>query len=268
MKDSRTASNGASKRANALSGGDWLRHSFSIWRNLGKNGEERGLKHPAMFSTKMVARLLDAYTKCNGETVLDPFAGSGTTLAAAIEKNMAAVGLDINKEFREMFVNRISPLSFSANWQYHLCDARAMSGVVGAESVDICITSPPYWNILNQKRSAAGGAPRPYSAMKNDLGNMESYEDFVAVLGDIAGEILKALKPGGAFILNVMDLRQKSKFYPLHMDASTEIVRRGFSLEDIIVWDRQDDYNSMRPLGYPYKFIINRVHEYLLVFRK
>ena len=260
--------NGARKRANALAGGDWLRHSFSIWRDLGKNGEERRIGHPAMFTIKLVSRLLDTYTTCNGETVLDPFAGSGTTLMAALEKNMSVIGIDINEQFRGEFVGRIPPVASGGNWKYHLCDARDMARVVPPESIDICITSPPYWNILGRKRSAAGGAPRPYSGMENDLGNMDSYGDFLAALEEIAGELCGAMKPGGVFILNVMDLRQKSKFYPLHMDAAAIVSRRGFVLEDIIVWDRQSDYNNMRPLGYPYKFIINRVHEYLLVFRK
>ena len=70
------------------------------------------------------------------------------------------------------------------------------------------------------------------------------------------------------FIVNVMDLRKKDKFYSLHTDTSVIAKEVGFSLEDIIIWDRQQEYNNMRPLGYPYKFIVNKVHEYLLIFRK
>lgn len=40
----------------------------------------------------------------------------------------------------------------------------------------------------------------------------------------------------------------------------------GYTYNDLIIWDRQADYNNMRPLGYPYKFIINEVHEYLMIF--
>ena len=52
------------------------------------------------------------------------------------------------------------------------------------------------------------------------------------------------------------------------MDASILAKEIGFSLEDIIIWDRQNEYNNMRPLGYPYKFIVNKVHEYQLILRK
>lgn len=256
------------KRANSLDGGEWLRHSFSIWRNLGKSGEERQLKHPALFTVKLVSRILNAYSTCEGKVILDPFAGSGTTLIAALEKNMTVVGLDINERFRQVFTNRISLLSPSTSWEYHLCDARHINKVVAPQSVDICITSPPYWDILNRKRTASNGDPRSYSSMKNDMGNIESYDEFLASLSQVIGEVYQTLKPGGIFVLNVMDLRKKSTFYPLHMDVSKNAMNIGFMLDDIIIWDRQDEYNNMRTLGYPYKFIINKVHEYLLVFRK
>jgi len=42
----------------------------------------------------------------------------------------------------------------------------------------------------------------------------------------------------------------------------------GYIYDDLIIWDRQADYNNMRPLGYPYKFRINKVHEYLMIFIK
>jgi len=38
-----------SLRLNNLTGKEWLQNSFSIWRDLKKNDEERKLKHPAMF---------------------------------------------------------------------------------------------------------------------------------------------------------------------------------------------------------------------------
>ena len=65
-----------------------------------------------------------------------------------------------------------------------------------------------------------------------------------------------------------MDIRKKSNFYPLHCDLITELRKHNYLLDDIIIWDRQPEYNNMRPLGYPYKFRINKVHEYLLIFIK
>ena len=54
----------------------------------------------------------------------------------------------------------------------------------------------------------------------------------------------------------------------LHSDVAVEMQKIGFIYDDIIIWDRQYEYNNMRPLGYPYKFRINKVHEYILIFIK
>ena len=261
--------NNLSKRANSLTGKDWLVNSFSIWRGLGKSSEERSLAHPAMFTVSLVSKLLETYSHCHeDEILLDPFAGSGTALLAANYKGMKAVGLDINQKFQKIFLERAGILTDHERCDYQICDAQEMTKIISPESIDICITSPPYWDILNRRRSADGKGARPYSEMQDDLGNIKSYDFFLDSLKRIFSGVYVALKPKKVFILNVMDIRKQSKFYPLHIDAVRQAELCGFSLDDIIIWDRQDEYNNMRPLGYPYKFIINKVHEYLLVFRK
>ena len=107
-----------------------------------------------------------------------------------------------------------------------------------------------------------------YSDRENDLGNIPNYEDFILLLGDLFEKVNRCLKVGGYCLVNVMDIRKKNSFYPLHSDLATEMQRRGYIFDDIIIWDRQNDYNNMRPLGYPYKFRINKVHEYVLIFIK
>jgi hypothetical protein len=65
-----------------------------------------------------------------------------------------------------------------------------------------------------------------------------------------------------------MDLRKKDKFFPLHIDISKMMSEIGFELEDIMIWDRQHEYNNMKTLGYPYVFRVNKVHEFMLIFWK
>lgn len=61
-----------------------------------KSGESR--IHVAPFPVELPARLIKAYSFV-GETVLDPFCGSGTTLKAAAMENRNGVGYELNKEF-------------------------------------------------------------------------------------------------------------------------------------------------------------------------
>jgi adenine-specific DNA methylase/DNA modification methylase len=259
-------------KTNNLTGKEWLQNSFSIWRDLGKSEEEKKLKHPAIFTIKLVSKLIDTFCKPNGGKILDPFAGSGTTLIAGLLKEKEIVGFDLNSEFKELFKKRATHSynfnNYNIDKTYIISDARHLTQHIDQNSIDLCITSPPYWDVLNRKRTADYKQNVNYSNANEDLGNIEDYNKFLQSLKDVSAEVFKSLKPKGYFILNVMDLRKKSEFFPLHMDASVIAKEVGFSLEDIIIWDRQNEYNNMRPLGYPFKFIVNKVHEYLLIFRK
>lgn len=53
------------------------------------------------FTPGLVGVLLDTYARA-GATVLDPFAGSGTTLAEATRRNMAAIGAEVNPAALEL----------------------------------------------------------------------------------------------------------------------------------------------------------------------
>ncbi len=69
-----------------------------------KSGGNRN--HAAPFSIELPARLIKAYSFV-GETILDPFLGSGTTLVAASELLRNGVGYDINPDFCDMAKKRI-----------------------------------------------------------------------------------------------------------------------------------------------------------------
>ena len=118
------------------------------------------------------------------------------------------------------------------------------------------------------KRSADQKDTVNYSDKENDVGNIPNYDEFVSTLSQLFWQVNRVPKKGGYCIVNVMDIRKKSNFYPLHSDLATAMQKVGFIYDNLIIWDRQADYNNMRPLGYPYKFRINKVHEYLLIFIK
>ena len=259
-------------KTNNLTGKEWLQNSFSIWKDLGKTEEEKKLKHPAIFTIKLTEKLIDTFCRPQNSLILDCFAGSGTTLISGLRKGKDVIGFDLSQNYKDLFIKRATNSYLFNNYglqdKYLIYDSRFLSQKLEAESVDLCITSPPYWDILNQKRSADYKANINYSDSNEDLGNIDDYNAFLADLKLVFAEVHTVLKHKSYFIVNVMDLRKKDKFYSLHTDTSVIAKEVGFSLEDIIIWDRQQEYNNMRPLGYPYKFIVNKVHEYLLIFRK
>ncbi|MCL1858861.1 MAG: site-specific DNA-methyltransferase [Oscillospiraceae bacterium] len=250
------------KKCNDLSGKEWLQNSFSIWRELSKTKEEKDLKHPASYPVSLCEKLIKTFSKGGGR-VLDPFNGIGSSMVAAHNLGYNGVGIDLSEEFCELSRKRIGN---SNNIQVINGDSFEEIEKLPKNHFDICITSPPYWDILNMKRSADKKETVNYSDKDNDLGNISNYNDFIASLGQLFLKIQKALKPRAYCIINVMDLRKKHQFYPLHSDLASEMQRIGYVYDDLIIWDRQQEYNNMRPLGYPYKYRINKVHEYLLIF--
>ena len=147
-------------------------------------------------------------------------------------------------------------------------DARNLLKYVPPNSVDLCVTSPPYWNILRQSRTADRRKIVYYSDLDKDLGNIPDYEKFLGELKRIFEKVYQVLKSEGYCVVVVMDIRKRNKFYPFHSDLAEKMKEIGFSFEDIIIWDRQHEYSNMRPIGYPYAFRVNKVHEYILIFKK
>ena len=66
--------------------------------------------HFATFPDELPRRCILAGTK-EGDTVLDPFAGSGTTLAVAQALGRKSVGLDLNPEYLAIAAKRIGAVS-------------------------------------------------------------------------------------------------------------------------------------------------------------
>jgi DNA modification methylase len=266
----------ASKRANDLNGQEWVRNSISIWSDIRKNAEEEKLKHPAMFPSMLPTRIIQSLTRSDETVVLDPFMGTGSTLVAAYTLGRLGIGIEVYPEFIEIAKRRLlrrhllPPVSEPPEPVIHQADAREILKYVSLP-VNICITSPPYWDILEQKRTADYKQTRRYGEADIDLGRVDDYETFLGALDQVWQGVYQVLVAGAYLAVVVMDLRKKDRFYPYHMDITRHITAIGappFILDDIIIWNRQNEYNNLRALGYPSRFRVNKVHEFILIFRK
>jgi DNA modification methylase len=256
----------APRRGNSLDGRTWTRYSISVWSDIRKSKEELALKHPALFPAHLVERLIECFLPPEGNVVLDPFCGLGSTVVAAHSLGRVGIGLDINPEYIEVARHRLGPCSDGC--RVVCADAGAVSDHVEPETVDLVITSPPYWDVLTRRRSADRKAVRNYGDDGKDLGRVPDYQQFLAALGAVFGEVKRALRPRAYCIVVVMDLRKGKVFHPLHSDLAAVMQEAGYLWDDIIVWDRRHEYNNFRPLGYPSVFRVNKAHEYLLIFQK
>ena len=273
----------SARKCNELGGKRWLQNSISVWSDIRKSRDELQLKHPALFPLMLVDRLIETFMPPEGERILDPFAGVGSTLIGAVQAGKVGVGFELSPEFtakarQRLAEARTSPAGLSdavtgetksqGKHELHQASSAQLLKHVATESIDLCLTSPPYWNILNQKRTADAKDVRHYGNLPDDLGTIADYPAFLSALTLIFRDVLVTLKPGAYCCIVLMDLRKKNHFYPFHSDLAARLVEVGYAWDDLIIWNRQSEYNNLRPLGYPAVFRVNKVHEYVLLMQK
>jgi DNA modification methylase len=87
--------------------GGWPGLCSTVW----KIGPARCDGHPAPFPVELARRAIRLST-WPGEVVLDPFAGSGTTLLAARQLGRRAIGIERSERYCELAVNRLAQTTF------------------------------------------------------------------------------------------------------------------------------------------------------------
>ncbi len=97
----------AIKEKSALSNEQWNTYFSGHWNFPG----EKQNGHLAMFPEELPKRLISMFSFV-GETVLDPFAGSGTTSVAAAKLERNSIGYEINEEFKPIMIKRLSDLQW------------------------------------------------------------------------------------------------------------------------------------------------------------
>lgn len=92
-------------RRNTISRDEFLELTKSVWRFPAESATRVG--HPAPFPIELPVRLIKLYT-FDGEVVLDPFIGSGTTAIASLQTNRYYMGYDIDEGYVKLAEKRIT----------------------------------------------------------------------------------------------------------------------------------------------------------------
>lgn len=235
--------------------------------------------HPATFSERDVERLIRLFTKA-GETVLDPFVGSGSALVACAACGRRGVGIELSPQWASIARERLRQETASPHAEDGSCDLRVITGDVrqvlptlAADSFDFVVTSPPYWSILTKRpglkvkaERTERGLPTQYSEDPSDLGNMASYEEFLQELAEVFGACRRVLKPRRYMAVVVSDFRHGPRFYLYHADLAREIEARGLALRGLTILAQ--DNKNLYPYGVPNAFVSNIHHQYILIFQR
>jgi DNA modification methylase len=198
------------------------------------------------------------YSK-DGDSILDPMVGAGTTLIEAKLLARHALGIDINPDAAKLAEES---LKFnhqpSTKQKVMVSDARDLS-FLKDDSFDLIITHPPYMNII---KYSDGRIPA-------DLSNISSLPKFCDEIEKVARELFRVLKSDKYCAILIGDTRRGKHFVPLAFNVMQRFLKVGFVLKEDIIKVQHNCTTTERwrakakQQGF---FLI--MHEHLFVFRK
>jgi DNA modification methylase len=258
---------------------EWVKGMVTIqpFYYTGRDIRDKNI-HPAVFPISLPTHFINLLTH-EGELVLDPFVGIGTTLIAARDLNRNAVGFDLKGKYIEIAKKRLTQSRFGSQTQQLAIvdDAHNIPEYLEENNVSLCITSPPYANMLNRPRlnkSIRGNLRgndqflriQQYSDDSRDLGTM-NHEEYSKALEEIYSGILPLMKPKAHCIININDVWWKNKRYLTHSYVIEALQKAGFEFRNTFIWDKRDLVNKVGIFGWPNNFIsLGATMEYILDF--
>ncbi len=261
---------------NCLTAKEWLKSQLGVWQFNYQRRDIRDKKvHPATFPISLATRVIELFTH-EGELVVDPFVGSGTTLVAAQDTNRNAVGFDLHAGYVDLSASRLGGAGPSRTSQVAVHDdASSVAEYLEPGSVSLVLTSPPYANLLNRERRNKSrrnrkneqlGTVEQYSQDPRDLGTMPLDEYSEAMRAIFAG-MREVLKPGGHCVVNVPDMWWEGERVTIHISVVEALRAAGYEFRNTIIWDRTNIVNRVGIFGWPSNYItMGTTFEYLLHF--
>ena len=270
---------------NDLTGKEWIPEtkSYFFQKGLGADHKEAQIEklHPAPYSFQDIEKLILFFTK-KGMTVLDPFGGIGSTAKACEKTGRYCISIELSGKYHELSIKRLETevgIGTSTHHQFINGDSCEVLPTLEANSVDMVVTSPPYWGILHKqdqkvkKNRVANNLDTQYSDSKQDLGNVEDYNEFLEILTKkVFLPCARALKKSRYMLMVVSDFRDKGDYISFHSDLIQRLnnshIPGGGSLGLAGTKILIQNHKSLHPYGYPFSYVENIHHQYVLIFRK
>ena len=260
---------------NDLDAKEWLKFTKSWFLHNPPPRSKTEMLHPAKFPEGLVASFILFFTK-KGELVLDPFAGTGSTLVAAHTTGRNGIGVELLSKYAAIAQERVDGLEDQQKLTIQpktkqkviLGNSMEIENLV-SKQVDFVITSPPYGPMLNKKglaqeKRAEKALDTKYSDNEDDLGNVMDYEEFVDKLALVFKKVKKILKEGRYMVIIIQNYRDGSIYRPLAWDIAKKL-EETFTLVGERMW--LQDNKTLYPYGMGYSFVPNVHHHYCLIFR-
>lgn len=243
----------------------------SLWiiQERDKTGKHKNIYH-GNFIPQIPNQLIRRYTN-NGDTILELFSGSGTTLFECERLQRNYIGFDINTDIIGYVNNQMSNNS-TIDYTINNVDVTNKEAVfqamekwkqeTGKQEVDFLIAHPPYLDIVK------------FTDDKRDLSNISDVDLFITKLTEAIGNGLSYLKKEGYFAVVAGDIYKKSEVIPLAFKIMDSIKQHfNVKMKGIIIKNIEGNrgklkvqdiwkYRALRSDYFLFK------HEYIFVFKK
>ncbi len=209
---------------------EWGEYFSSHWHFNGVKQYE----HIAMFPEELPKRLIKMFSFA-GETVLDPFAGSGTTSLAAKHLGRNSIGYEINRSFAPIIRSKLCEpqLSFSEEESQVFFSEDRVGNTVTFDRLPYIFRDPHRMDKKIDIKKLQFGSSIDGSSIKRD--------DLFSVKQVISPEIIEL---GNGLIVKLIGI----KTIPEHHDEAVEFLRQKFNKRKVYLkYDavKYDDSNTL-----------------------
>ena len=270
-------------KLNDLPGGQWTFFLNSVINTrFPTNGVEAYAHdirkiHPSPKPPQLMRDIIEFFTKEN-EVVLDYFMGVGGTLIGASLCNRQAIGIDLNQKYIDTYKEANEALGLKEQVTLLgdsiqlLKDGKEMGSLLKKQKASLVLIDPPYGDMLAREKTGEAikknqdSSPTPFTDLATDLGNME-IDEFFPIFKDSIKDSMKYLKSRGHVVVFMKDL-QPSKTSPnlLHARVIEDLAEiDGLKYLGMKIW--ADQGVNLYPYGYPFAFVSNQIHQYIMIFR-
>lgn len=268
---------------NHLSGAEWTYFINSVvntaYKTAGPESYAHSIRkiHPTPKPPQLMRDIIAFFTK-EGELVFDYFMGVGGTLLGAGLCGRRAAGVELNETYLDAYraaAREIGVPAFAArlgDCMEVLSDAETMHALTDGDEISLVLIDPPYGNMMSREKTGAdikvyGNVATPFTDSDKDFGNL-GLESFFAQLRRSVELVLPYVKTRGHVVVFIKDLQPDGKQANLlHARIVDELNGiDALQYKGLKIW--ADQTAKLYPYGYPFAFVANQIHQYILVFRK
>jgi DNA modification methylase len=267
-------------RLNDLDPKSWLKFQKSWFIHNPPPRRQDVLRHPAKFPETLAQEFIEFFTK-RGQVVLDPMAGTGSTLVAALRAGRHSYGIELNPVYAEIACQvtadektKLGEIANELTASVITGDASLLADLVSKHElplIDYVLTSPPYWDMLHARGAGTQKERRSsetldviYSDQPQDLGNIPDYNEFLERLISIYASMQPFLRTRAYLTIIVKNVKKGGKLYPLAWDLAKQLSQT-YTLKDEKIWAQ--DNQRLAPYGLGNAWVSNTFHHYCLQFR-